>query len=192
MSGIDPDLIRFYELIRAVGLPLFVGGSVAASVWGEPRATLDIDLVIAAGGSDAERLISAFPTERYYVPPLDVVRRTLAEASPGGFNIIDMMTSLKADCYAQGRDELIEYGFASSEAIDLRDLGEIRIASPTYLIAMKLRYFAMSRQDKHVRDIRGMAMGSPGRIDHAVVERWAKSSGTLETWRDCLRRAGEE
>lgn len=38
----------------------------------------------------------------------------------------------------------------------------------------------------------GVIMGSADRIDHAVVERWAKESGTLETWQDCLRRAGEE
>jgi hypothetical protein len=36
--------------------------------------------------------------------------------------------------------------------------------------------------------IRGVIMGSADRIDHAVVESWAKESGTLETWRDCLRR----
>jgi hypothetical protein len=100
MSGLDPDLIRFYELIESVDLPVFIGGSVATSVWGEPRATLDIDLVIAAEAPDAERLLSAFPSERYYAPPVDVVRQTLGSASPGGFNIIDMTTSLKADCYA--------------------------------------------------------------------------------------------
>jgi hypothetical protein len=192
MSGLDPDLIRFYELIESVDLPVFIGGSVATSVWGEPRATLDIDLVIAAEAPDAERLLSAFPSERYYAPPVDVVRQTLGRASPSGFNIIDMTTSLKADCYARGRDELNLYGFATAEQIDLQEFGRVLVASPTYLISRKLRYFAMSGQDKHARDIRGVIMGSADRIDHAVVERWAKESGTLETWQDCLRRAGEE
>jgi hypothetical protein len=192
MSGVDPDLIRFYSLIASVDLPVFVGGSVAASLWGEPRATLDIDLVLAAEAADAERLLSAFPAERYYAPPVEVVRRTLDRAGPGGFNVIDMTTSLKADCYAQGRDELIRYGFATAVPIDLQELGLIQVASPTYLIAMKLRYFAMSGQDKHLRDIRGMVMGCADRIDRAVVERWAAAAETLEAWRDCLRRSGEE
>ena len=192
MSGADPDLIRFFDLIDAIDVPVFIGGSIAASVWGEPRATLDIDLVIAAGAADADRLVAAFPSERYYVPPVEVVRRTLELASPGGFNVIDMLTSLKADCYAKGNDELNVYGFATAVDIDLQELGLVRVASPTYLIAMKLRYFAISRQDKHVRDIRGIVMASADRIDLHIVERWARDSNTLEIWQDCLRQAGEE
>jgi hypothetical protein len=150
------------------------------------------DDIIAAEAADADRLVAAFPVQRYYAPPLEVVRRTLELASPGSFDVIDMLTSLKADCYAKGHDELNTYGFATAMEVDLQELGRVRVASPTYLIAMKLRYFAMSRKDKHTRDIRGMIMANSDRIDLIVVERWAKDSNTLETWRDCLRQAGEE
>lgn len=192
MTGVDPALIAFYECIDAVDLPVFVGGSIATSLWGEPRATLDIDLVIAAEDTDAERLHAAFPADRYYAPPVEVIRQTLFSASPGGFNIIDMETSLKADCYAKGLDPLQQYGFDTAVEIDLDELGVVRIASPTYLIAMKLRYFALSGQDKHVRDIRGMIMGSGDRIDHRMVEHWVQNEQLRMVWRDCLQQPGEE
>jgi len=192
MNGVDPDLIRFYDHIEAVDIPVFIGGSIAASVWGEPRATLDIDLVIAATGSDAERFSSAFSPERYYVPPPEVVRSTLTKASSGGFNVFDSQTTLKADCYVKGSDELNHYGFATAVDVELGDLGRTKVASATYVIAMKLRYFAMSQQDKHLRDIRGIIMGSRDAIDFAMVERSARVSDTLEFWQDSLRRSGEE
>jgi hypothetical protein len=192
MSGIDPALIGFYERIEAAELPVFIGGSVGSSLWGEPRSTLDIDLVIAAGREDAERLVAACPADRFYVPPLEVVRRELARGGEGSFNIIDMETSLKADCYPQGADDLNRYGFATAVEIDLEDLGRVRVASPTYLVARKLRYFAMGGQDKHLRDIRGIIQASGDRLDQAAIEAWASESGTLQAWRACRDRVGEE
>ncbi|MBA3938344.1 MAG: nucleotidyl transferase AbiEii/AbiGii toxin family protein [Planctomycetes bacterium] len=187
----EPALLEFFQRIDAVDLPCFIGGSVATTFFGEPRLTLDIDLVVAAGEADAERLMSAFPEERYYRPPLETVRRELQRGAAGGFNVIDERTGLKADIYPSGDDPLNAYGFAHALA---RDAGTARVlvASPTYSVARKLRWFAMSGQDKHLRDIRGLLASVPERIDHAVVEEWAADAGVLEAWRACLRRIGEE
>lgn len=192
MIGIDPDLIRFWEWVDGTDLPVFIGGSVASSLWGEPRSTLDIDLIVAAEVEDAERLARSFPQERYYTPPVEVIRKELLRGSKGSFNVIDSQTSLKADIYPCGADELNRYGLTHAAVIDLDDLGAVRVAPPTYVIAMKLRYYGMSQQDKHLRDIRGMLMLSGDLVDHAVVEHWARESGTEAAWADCLARPGEE
>ena len=182
-------LLDFFRRFDDHDLPCFIGGSVAAMLFGEPRFTLDIDLVLAVLPEDAERIAACFD-ERFYVPPLDVMRREIARGSKGSFKIVDS-EGLKADCYPAGEDALNRYGFATAIELDVDGL-RVRAASPTYLCAMKLRWWAISQQDKHLRDIRGLLAISPELIDRAVVTQWATSSGTLAQWADCQARAGEE
>lgn len=66
------------------------------------------------------------------------------------------------------------------------------MASPTYVVAMKLRFWGISHQEKHARDIRNLLALAPAMIDHAEVERWAARYGVLDAWRRCQEEAGEE
>lgn len=191
MIGVDPELLRFPLCIEAVDVPCMIVGSVASMAFGEPRSTLDIDLVIAARPEDAERLISAFDPGRYYLPPVEVIRRELMR-SEGTFNIIDGETSLKADIYGMGNDALNRYGFAHRIAISIDNLGDVYVAPPTCVIVGKLRYFSMSRQDKHLRDIRGMLALDTTGMDLPMIDQWAERIGVMEAWRSCRERAGEE
>jgi hypothetical protein len=190
MTSADKDLLSIYERLRATGIPCLIVGSVAASAYGEPRSTLDIDLVVQAGAKDAERICAAYPVDRFYVPPLEVLRRELSRRD-GSFNIIDSETSLKADIYPAGSDPLIAYAFDHAQTSKLGGQ-TVMLAPPTYLVAMKLRYFTISRQDKHLRDIRGILAVSGARVDTALVERVASEVGAADAWLDCQRRAGEE
>lgn len=168
-----------------------VVGSVASTAWGEPRTTIDIDLVIAATVEDAERIAGCYPQARYYTPPIETLRRELARGPRGTFNIIDSDTGLKADLYPGVSDPLNAWGMARRQPLELEG-GTIFIAPPACVIAGKLRYFAMSRQDKHLRDIRGMLRLAGPHIDHHVVDHWARVAGVEAEWRDCQARPGAE
>ena len=71
-------LAPFLEPLERLGFPYCVTGSVAASVYGEPRLTADIDIVLLLGVQDIDVLRSAFPDEAYYVPPDETLRSELA------------------------------------------------------------------------------------------------------------------
>ena len=187
----EADLVRLYRLLAGTGLPCVVGGGFAAILFGEPRTTLDIDIAIACEPADAERIAAAFPEGRFYVPPIEVMRREIRRGARGSFNIIDSETSFKADIYPAGSDELIAFGLAHREDIETGH-GMVSVAPLTYVVAMKLRYWAMSHQDKHLRDIRSLLHLHPGRIDAGMVEHWAAKAGVEAAWRDCQERAGQE
>jgi hypothetical protein len=187
---VETDLIRLYRMLAATGLPCMIGGGFATILLGEPRSTLDIDIALACVPTDAERICAAFPGDRFYVPPVEVVRREIARGARGSFNIIDSITSYKADIYPAGDDELIAYGLAHSQEMATGH-GDVRVAPVTYVIAIKLRYFAISHQDKHLRDIRALLHLHAGGFDPAVVERWASIAGVEEAWRACQQRVGE-
>jgi hypothetical protein len=67
-------LAPFLDPLERLGLPYCITGSVAASVYGEPRLTADIDVVLLLGTADLVALRAAFPDGAYYVPPDETLR----------------------------------------------------------------------------------------------------------------------
>ena len=191
LTPLDPDLVRFAEQLEAHDIPCMVVGSVASTVWGEPRSTLDIDLVIAAKPEDAERIAAIFCEPRYYAPPISVMRSEIARGGRGTFNLIETTTGLKADIYPGANDPVNAWGMARRVPVET-GAGVIFIAPVSCVIAGKLRYYAMSRQDKHLRDIRGMLRLSLAEVDRSFVDKVARQHRVEDAWADCLTRPGGE
>ncbi len=59
----------FISRLNKLGIQYMITGSVASIIYGEPRLTHDIDLVIELNKDDAERFAEAFPIEEFYCPP---------------------------------------------------------------------------------------------------------------------------
>src|SRR6185436_5944076 len=110
----DPDLIElFVKPLNELGARYLVRGSVAAMLYGEPRVTHDIDLVVFLRSEQMQQLATAYPAPEFYVPPTDVMF-TEAARDRGSFNIIHADTSLKADFYLAGRDEFHAWAFRNA------------------------------------------------------------------------------
>ena len=191
MSPLDQSLLLFAEIFQSAGIRTMVGGSIAAMLYGEARSTIDIDLIIDANSAEADRIIKAFEPSRYHVPPREALTKALRSPRDGSFQILDRSTGLKADVYVAGSDPLIRYGLDHSRLEPLHGR-EIRVAPATYVIAMKLRYYAMSEQSKHLRDVRTILELSPDQIDFTLVRQFAKECGALAAWEACVAAPGSE
>ncbi len=181
MPAPDP-LAPFLEPLERLGLPYCVTGSVAASVYGEPRLTADIDIVLLLRIGDIAALRSAFPDTEYYVPPDETLRLELARDSRGMFNLIHHASQFKADIYLAGHDPLHARALEQRRRISLGDTGAW-IATPEYVILRKLEYLREGGQDKHVRDIRFMLAASV--VDRDFVESEVARLGLRAQWRQC-------
>ena len=53
-------LDEFAQALGVARLRYAIGGSVAAGYYGEPRATLDVDVLVEADASGAARLVGGF------------------------------------------------------------------------------------------------------------------------------------
>ncbi|MBI1732116.1 MAG: hypothetical protein HYR49_05030 [Gammaproteobacteria bacterium] len=181
MPGPEP-LAVFLEPLERLGLPYCITGSVAASVWGEPRLTADIDVVLLLKLQDVATLRTAFPESAYYVPPDETLLAEIGRRSRGTFNLIHHASHFKADIYVAGHDPLHAWALEHRRRIDLED-GGIWIAPPEYVILRKLEFLREGGSDKHVRDVRFMLATTP--VNHAFLQTEIARLGVGEQWYRC-------
>ncbi|MFA6543399.1 MAG: hypothetical protein WCS99_03175 [Limisphaerales bacterium] len=70
--------LLFLRPLNQLGLRYMVGGSVAAILYGEPRFTNDVDVVVFLRLEDIPRLTEAFPQPSFYVPPAGIIAAEIA------------------------------------------------------------------------------------------------------------------
>ena len=64
---LQPELLKsVIDALKLTNIDYMVTGSIASSIYGPPRLTYDIDIIIAIVPDDVDSLLSAFPTPRYY------------------------------------------------------------------------------------------------------------------------------
>lgn len=188
MPATDPISI-FAERLERSGVTYMVTGSVASTVYGEPRLTHDIDLVVELRRSDVEPFLAAFEEEGFYRPPREAVTLEVGRPVRGRFNLIHHDTGYKADVYVAGRDPLHRWALGRRVRVTLGGTG-LWLAPPEYVILRKLEYFREGGSEKHLRDIAAMLEVSSGRIDLHLVEERARELGLLREWSAARERAG--
>ena len=171
----------FITPLNRLHLDYMVTGSMAAIVYGEPRLTHDVDLVLELPAIAADALHHAFPLETFYCPPLEVLMAEAQRPERGHFNLIHHATGFKADIYLAGHDPLHTWGLSHRRRIELG--GEIiPVAPPEYVIVRKLEYFREGGSEKHLRDIRGMIELSREQIDWPVLQNWIQQRNLQPEW----------
>ena len=168
----DPDLIRlFIEPLEELEIPYMITGGVASVIYGDPRFTRDIDVVLELRGANIGRLALAFATGDFYVPTDEVLEEEAARPRGGHFNVIHGETALRADVYLMGDDPLHAWAFARRERVPLEGMA-IWVAPIEYVVLRKLEYFRASGSDRHLRDVAMMLRISGDSVDQLELERW--------------------
>jgi hypothetical protein len=152
----DPDFISiFVAPLEKVGIRYMITGSVASSIYGEPRNTLDIDLVVLLESNQTKELINLFPEKDFYLPPSDVIEIERRREAHGHFNIIHHNTGFKADIYLSRNHPCLPWALDNCRRIET-DSCLISIAPPEYVILHKLEFYHESGHQRHLRDIAGI------------------------------------
>jgi len=178
----EPDLIAlFVHPLNDFGIRYLVSGSVAAMLYGEPRVTHDVDLVVFLRSEDISRLPRIFPAAEFYLPPTEVIAIEAAREHRGQFNIIHSDSGLKADIYLANRDELHGWAFRNKKSYTLAGK-MIVLAPPEYVIIRKLEFFREGGSEKHLRDIRSMLAISADQINRAELNEWIERRRLQDQW----------
>ncbi len=179
---LGPELfLLFTKPLDELELDYLVTGSVASILYGEPRLTHDIDIVLGLTANDASKLVKAFPLESFYCPPTEIIQIEARRSHRGHFNIIHHETGYKADIYIKDNQPLHRWALEHRRPVKLSN-GTLWVAPPEYVILRKLEYFREGGSEKHLRDIRGMIDVSGDEIDETVMDGWVEHLHLEKEW----------
>jgi hypothetical protein len=186
----QPDPIRVIHdvtrILTAIGIRFFVSGSIASSLYGEPRSTNDIDIVADISEGDAEAIVNAFAAD-YYIDEHDV-RNAIHRAS--SFNIVHNETVQKVDIFVAGQDPHTQEELERVQSVSLEDGQSIPLASREDLILQKLLWFDRGNRvsDRQWRDVLGLLKGADPDVPY--MNGWARQFGISELLTRALSESG--
>lgn len=184
-----PDLVAallpVIEALDSLGVRYYVGGSVASSIHGVPRASIDAD-VIAELGAEQVAPLAARLSAHFYLDEgrmRDAVERRLS------FNVIHLATMFKIDVFVSKARPFDREAAARAreQAIDeAPDAPRFPIASAEDTVLAKLEWFRLGAEtsERQWWDIIGVLKVTP-EADREYLRHWAASLGVA----DLLERA---
>ena len=158
-------------VLNDAGIDYVVTGSVATSVYGEPRYTQDADIVVVGSAGLGAKISAAFPSPRYYAPA-DDIDTSLKQGVIA--NIIDSDTGAKVDLHPKAADAFSESFFARRRRVAVAG-AELWFPSPEDAILSKLRWArATGDGERHLRDARAVYEVQGEALDGSYLEKWAE------------------
>lgn len=177
----------FLDPLERLRLPYFVTGSVAAGLYGEPRLTRDIDIVLVLTLGNLARFLEAFPEEEFYVPPAEVIIEETRRGDHGIFNLIHHDTGFKADFMLASNDPLHLWAMRHKQRRSYSDgqsgQDHLWVSPPEYIILRKLEFFREGGHEKHVRDIQFMLLCTD--VDRGFIAEHVSRLGLVAQWERC-------
>lgn len=170
--------LRVAAALESVGAPYFVGGSLASSLHGEPRATNDIDFVIDVALGKVDALVAALGTD------FEVDAAMLRDAVLHGrsANVFYLPLALKIDFFGHAHGPYDEAEFVGRRAIAVRDARVLMVKSAEDTILRKLLWFREGGgvSDRQWRDIVGVLRAQEDQLNDAYLNDWAKRLGVID------------
>lgn len=168
--------------LDAVGVPYTIGGSIASSMAGEPRSTIDIDFVVAMDEGHIAPLVARLDDEFYL--SADALTRAVRDRRSA--NLIHQDTQVKVDLFIAGGTPLDASQIARRREVDIGGR-RLFVHPPEDILLQKLRWFRMGGEvsDRQWRDILGIVRVQGTRLDRAYLE----SQAPILDVADLLNRA---
>jgi len=166
-------------VLERLKIPYMIGGSVAAIAYGEPRLTIDMDVIINLTHPQAKMFAGSFGPE-YYIS-LDSINDAIENR--GHFNIIQSEAGVKVDFYVLGQDVFSQEEFKRKRREAFDEETTAFFASPEDIIIKKLEWFKMGESQKHIDDIKGIVKISADKLDIKYIDKWAIKIGVWDSWK---------
>jgi hypothetical protein len=166
--------MRVADAIERCGLRYSVGGSLASTLQGEPRSTLDVDVLVELPADRVDALVRELGAD-FFVDPDSVLRAVRQGTS---VNIFHHSTSVKVDLFVAGGSALERSQLQRRARVHVSG-GELFVHSPEDILLQKLRWYQLGGEvsDRQWRDILGILMVQQGRLDMEFLRTTAAEAG---------------
>ena len=176
------------DAFKTLGVEFYIGGSIASAYHGEPRSTIDVDLVADLPASEASRLVHLLGEEFY----ADSGMMIQAITSRTSFNLIHLPTMYKIDVFIPKQrpfDKNVRQRVVEAMAFEGDDR-TYNIASVEDTVLSKLEWYRAGGEmsDRQWRDVVGVMQVQLHLLDQTYLDKWAADLAVS----DLLQRAWTE
>jgi hypothetical protein len=182
-------LLPVVEALETLEVLYYVGGSVASSVAGVVRATLDVDLVAALHVEHVEPFAAAL-AQHYYV---DVEMIQHAVRHHGSFKVIHLASMFKIDVFVPEDTPFARANMHRRIALELPEVGRtLYFCSPEDIVLYKLLGYRAGSgvSDRQWYDLQGVLRLQAQDLDLAYLQHWAAELGVVGLLDRALAEAG--
>ncbi len=174
----SPDiLIALKPLIKIftqLSIPYYIGGSLASSIYGMPRTTLDADIVADINLNQIKDLKNNLEKE-YYIDE-NMIKNAIKNSS--SFNLIHLDTVVKIDVFVYKNNTYQQNAInrrIEDTLIENDQSSKFCFASPEDIIINKLDWYQMGDgvSEKQWLDIIGVIKIQGKSLDKKYLEKWA-------------------
>lgn len=173
-------------VLDRLGIPYAVGGSWASSLFGKPRLTHDVDMMVEPFLGKETAFCSSF-SEDYYVS-LPMIQDALRRRS--SFNLIHWPSGFKVDLFVRKDRPFDKSVLARRRSHSLSDGQSLTLVSAEDVILLKLEWYRLGggTSERQLEDVRSVFQVQGDKIDQAYLDHWADALGVT----DLLQRARQE
>jgi hypothetical protein len=163
-------LQKLGEIFEKLKIPYFVTGGIATVIWGRPRFTADIDIVVQL----APQKLNKLANELLKIDK-DVYlnKQTMREAlqTQGEFNFIHPASGLKVDFWIL-KNQLFDKIRLKRRIAKKINKQTVYFASPEDLIISKLVWHKESQSTRQLEDIESILRIS--KVDKKYIKKWVE------------------
>lgn len=192
MTQQDPRhiLVQVTKVLNRLKIPYIVTGGIAVLVWGRPRFTADIDIVVQLKHEDIEafeKALRGVGTASYV--DKDVMFEALARF--GEFNFIDGESGMKVDFWVLKKNNPFEISCLERKRTRLILGARVNFISPEDLILSKLLWHTKGGSTRHLEDIDSVLNISGKTLDWKYLRQWAAKLEVLPLLEKSLPGGGK-
>lgn len=178
--------LKLRDALETAGIPYMVTGSFVSAIHGVPRATHDIDVVIAPTGPQLSVLIQQFSEAGYYAEMEDALQAQLHQSQ---FHVIDERSVWKIDFIIRKHRPFSHAEFARRRLTTILGIPVYAATAEDILIA-KLEWAKMGESERQLRDASGIIAIQGDNLDVPYVERWVAALSLENEWERARALAG--
>jgi hypothetical protein len=177
-----PDILRALvpvaRVLDTLKIPYYIGGSVASSLYGLARATLDVDIAARIALGQVSSLQDSLQNE-YYVDE-DMIAEAINRRS--SFNLIHLATSIKIDVFVpiDGPFQRTAMERKVKDTLSEDDpTAEFYFSSPEDVILNKLKWYELGGRvsERQWLDVTGVIKVQGDSLDQVYLQHWSEDLG---------------
>ncbi len=174
----SPDILMalkpLIETFNKFSISYYIGGSLASSIYGMPRTTLDADIVADINPNQIKALKSNLQ-EEYYIDE-NMIKNAIINSS--SFNLIHLETSVKIDVFVYKDNAYQKNAIERSvedTLVENEQSSKFCFASPEDIIINKLKWYQMGGKvsERQWLDIIGVIKIQGVFLDKEYLKKWS-------------------